>query len=498
MDLRKYQIDSIQELRFGARDNRSQVLVAPTGAGKTVIATHLMSEAVAKNSTTWFVCDRVALVDQTSQMFDRYGLRHGVIQANHWRYRPRENAQVVSAQTIARRDAAQKPRVIIWDECHTLYKSVISVINKNPEAVVIGLTATPFTKGMSSVFTNVINCSTTNELIKGGWLVPLKAYVAKTIDMSGAEVKFDGEWKESEIEVRGVKIIGDIVREWESKTSLYFGGPVKTICFSASVNHGAELCRAFAAAGHNFQQISYKDGNDERRRKLIEEFRKSNSEITGLVSCEALAKGFDVSDILCGIGARPYRKSLSGHIQQIGRVMRPHYGKEFSLWLDHSGNLERFAQDQQELFDRGVKDLSSEDLDSTVRKERAEKEKRDLSCGDCGLVFSGKICPACGWTRQAGSSHVIATPGTMQEFAMSGVNRYEVWQQICWIAKDRKSDSEKARAFAQAQFKNMFGDFAKWRYDDTPPVYPTREIQKKVGDQIRNYRFRKAGYRGRA
>ena len=147
------------------------------------------------------------------------------------------------------------------------------------------------------------------------WLVPLNAYIATTIDMTGAETKFDGEWKEKEIENRSRKIVGDIVAEWVSKTHEHFGGPVKTICFSASVPHGEELCRAFSDRGHVFQQVSYLDGNDEKRRKIIDEFRKPDSSIHGLISCEALAKGFDVVDILCGIGARPI---VTG--KQIGRA----------------------------------------------------------------------------------------------------------------------------------------------------------------------------------
>src|SRR3546814_10004222 len=116
----------------------------------------------------------------------------------------------------------------------------------------------------------------------------------------------------------------------------------------------SDVCSSdlFQGAGFNFQQISYKSGSDEDRKDLIEEFRKSNSSIQGLVSCEVLTKGFDVKDVMCGISARPYRKSLSSHVQQLGRVMRPAPGKTFALWLDHSGNYLRFNNDTQELFEQ--------------------------------------------------------------------------------------------------------------------------------------------------
>ena len=491
--LRDYQRDCIELLRNGVRQgNRAQVLVAPTGGGKTVMASFLLSEAASKGSVAWFICDRVSLVDQTSRTLDRYGVQHGVIQADHWRYRPYEYVQVVSAQTLARRELTNRPKLIVWDECHTMYKSVMNAIKGYEDALVVGLTATPFTKGMSKVFSNVVNSTTTQKLISDEWLVPIKAYVAKQIDMTGAEVKFDGEWKESEIEQRGIKIVGDIVSEWINKTNKEFNGPVKTIVFSATVAHGQELCREFSRHGYNFQQVSYRDGNDDRRRALIDEFRKSDSDIMGLVSCEALAKGFDVPDILCGISARPYRKSLSGHIQQMGRVMRPSPGKNFALWLDHTGNVSRFFEDQVEFFERGVEELDKRDLDSRVRKEKSIDEVHDFACHGCGFVHSEKVCPSCGMERKPKKSGIVKVAGELEEFQLSRKddlrsNPMETWQQICWIATDRKGQGEAASKFSKAQFKNIFGYWPEWKYEHTEPKFPTRELQRIIKANLLRY-----------
>ena len=494
MLLRDYQLAAIESLRQGIREgHRAQVLVAPTGAGKTVVASKLIDEAIKRQSRVWFVCDRVSLIDQTSRMLAKYGLDHGVIQADHWRHKPWEFAQVVSAQTISRREITEWPKLIIWDECHTFYKSVTDIVEKNPEAKVIGLTATPFTKGMGKLFTNVVNTTTTNKLIADKWLVPLKAYIATTIDMTGAETKFDGEWKEKEIENRSRKIVGDIVAEWVSKTHEHFGGPVKTICFSASVPHGEELCRAFSDRGYVFQQVSYLDGNDEKRRKIIDEFRKPDSNIHGLISCEALAKGFDVVDILCGIGARPYRKSLSSHLQQLGRVMRPHEGKEYALWLDHAGNLQRFAEDHAEVFENGVQDLDHATYDAKPRQEKLEEEKIEWQCGECKYFFSGSTCPSCGWQRPRKKSKVVELAGEMKSWQNDAVTgKHQTWKEICWIAIEKKGTSDNARKFAQAQFKNMYGEFAKWNFFDTQPVLPTRATRNKVQSQLIKY-FRSRG-----
>jgi len=318
-------------------------------------------------------------------------------------------------------------------------------------------------------------------------------FVAKSeMDMRGAAVKFDGEWAEKDMEKQGVEIVGDVVTEWVQATNKHFGGPVKTIVFSATVAHGEELCREFAQRGYNFQQISYKDGNNERRRELIDEFRKPDSEIIGLISCEALAKGFDVTDIKIGVCARPYRKSLSGHIQQMGRVMRPHPGKDFAVWLDHAGNLTRFWEDQVEVFAHGVQELEDGKLDAKVRKEPTEKEKAEIKCSACGYMFRGRVCPSCGSERRS-MSNVFAVQGQMVEFGGTKssdwmADKRLVWWEIVQISKDRKrGDLAAAERFAKAQYKNLTGDWPKWKFHEAIFVEPRMVTQNKIKQQVIKY-----------
>ncbi|WP_310674267.1 DEAD/DEAH box helicase family protein, partial [Burkholderia multivorans] len=102
--LRPYQLESVEALRAGMRaGHRAQVLMAPTGAGKTEIGAYLCDEVNKKGRRAAFVVDRVNLVDQTSQRFDKYGIPHGVIQADHWRRRGYERIQICSAQTLEKR-----------------------------------------------------------------------------------------------------------------------------------------------------------------------------------------------------------------------------------------------------------------------------------------------------------------------------------------------------------------------------------------------------------
>ena len=192
----------------------------------------------------------------------------------------------------------------------TLYRSTLNWLDGLPANVaVIGLTATPFTRGLGRYYQAIVNVATTDELVETGMLTRPVIYTAVEIDTSGVALASTGEWEERGLEREGVKIVGDVVAEYVKRTSERFGGPVKTIAFSSTVAHGQEICRAFSEVGLNFQQISYRDEDEERRAKIIE-FRKPDSRIMGLVSCDALAKGFDVPDVRACILCRPLRKSL--------------------------------------------------------------------------------------------------------------------------------------------------------------------------------------------
>lgn len=504
VQLREYQSQSIHALRAGiAAGHRKQVLMSPTGSGKTEIACHMLQEAKHKGSKCLFIVDRVVLVDQTSKRLDQYGITHGVMQAGHWRFRPYENIQVCSAQTLEMRGIPSDVQAVFVDEAHCMRKKITEFL-ESTGAVVVGLTATPFAKGMGRVYDNMVNVTTMNYLIDAGFLVPLKTYAAKAIDVKDMKV-VAGEWSEKEITQRGLEIVGDIVREWQDKTTKHFGGPAKTIVFSATVDHGEALCKEFQAAGFNFQQISYRDGGDNHRRALIEEFRKVDSEIHGLVSCEVFTKGFDVPDVMVGISARPYRKSLSSHMQQLGRVMRTAPGKSYGLWLDHSGNALRFRYDVERIFAKGVDSLDNGELDDKPRKEPTDKERNEIKCS-CGylMLASDPCCPGCGKQRLRNST-VSAVPGVMVELANGKVkplppylsDHSHVWSQLCTHATQRYgAEPERARKFALAKYRSIYNAWPKSEFEMSMRTPVSYELTNKLRSEM--IRFAKAKQRSAA
>ena len=480
LSLRDYQERAIDLLRRGfAQGHRSQLLYLGTGGGKTEIAIAMLEAARKKGTKSAMVLDRVVLCDQTSRRLDKYGIDHGVMQSGHWRYRPHEQIQVCSAQTLERRGDFPSLDLLIVDECHAQRKQTTELIKNNPNIKVVGLSASPFTKGLGKVYTNVVSPITTKQLVDSGSLVPMRVFISKEIDMTGA-TKIAGEWSEKDITERGVKITGDIVQEWIKKTHEIFGKPEKTIVFCAGVDHGADLAKKFAEQGYNFVSISYKD-DAEFKRAAIDDFAKPDSEIHGLIACDVLTKGFDNPLVKIGVSARPFSKSLSSHVQQMGRIMRPCEGKDFCVWLDHAGNYLRFREDWEDVFENGVNEL--DEGKEKPKTEPTEKEKKEAKCPVCEAYMPRHmdVCASCGHVREKRNT-VAVNPGEMEELAtMSRDNKQKWWSMLQWYVQAMG----KSPGWAAHTYKDKFGVWPRNLSDE--PIEPDQEIHKFVEKKKRAY-----------
>lgn len=496
---RPFQESAHQALRQGfVEGHRCQLVCAPTGAGKTVLALRVALEALLRGKRVVFLADRTTLINQTSAAADAAGLTaHGIIQAGHPRRDSSLPFQIASAQTIAKREFWPQADVVVVDECHTMHGCWVEYARNNPATVVIGLTATPFSKGLGQVFTRLVNATTMHELTESGVLVPMRVLSCTRPDMAGAATSKSGEWSDKAAEERGMEIIGDVVHEWVQHAENR-----KTIVFASTIAHAKELCAQFVGAGV-LAAVFTSETTASERETLVREFAKPDASLRVLVSVEALAKGFDVPDVGCVVDCRPLRKSLSTAIQMWGRGLRssPDTGKTDCILLDHSGNILRFAEDFEQVFFNGVESLDmGEKLDRTVRKEPEDYEAK--ACPSCGHKPFGKRCMACGFEKPAPAIET-STAGQMVEIAIGkGKNRKvladspaHLWGQVCAYAR-ANSAPDKQHWRACYLFKDMAGHWPPkaWHISNTPDV----PVSPAVASKIKTRNISRAKARGRA
>lgn len=481
---RAFQNTAHERLRNGVKDgHKNQVLMAPTGGGKTYLGLRIASEALKKGKSAVFVCDRTTLIEQTSITADSYGLgAHGIIQASHWRCRPKMKFQIASVQTLSRRMWPDADVVII-DECHTQYAGWTRYI-KNCRANVIGLSATPFSKGLGKLFSNLVNAATMHELTEAGVLVPMRVMSCTKIDMDGAETEGkNGEWTDKASELRGMEIVGDVVKEWHT-----YAENKKTIIFGATIAHCEEMARQFNQSGVK-AEIFTCHTTPEQREEILKEYKKPDSLIRVLISVEALAKGFDVKDVECVCDCRPLRKSLSTAIQMWGRGLRssPETNKKECLLLDFSGNIIRFAEDYSDIFFNGLECLDSgEKLDKTVRNDKEEKEP--VKCPKCGAIPFAKKCTACGF-EIVKSSLIEHVPGVMAEVmigkAKAAESPRDLWNQLCTYSR---SHSQKPKGRAWHLYQKIMGSEPPFPFETAPNTPISRAVMNKIQQMDIAYR----------
>ena len=478
--LRPYQAQGIQNL-FAAIQGGvwNPIASLPTGAGKTVVASWLANKSVQQGKRVVFVVDRLSLVRQTSKTFDSYGIAHGTIQGSNERVRPWEKVQIAVAQTLCHRDWPEADLIIV-DECHAVQKAVAERIQtarkqreQGQKIIVLGLTATPMTRGLGALYGSVVSTTTTNKLTADGFLVPFRVYAASEPDMTGA-VKRGGEWTKTEASKRAMPIIGDCVAEY-----LRHGKGKKFIAFGCDVKHCEEMHRQFLEAGVLTELYTYRT-DEAARDALTEEFSKPDSRVRGLISVSALSKGFDVSDVEVIIMARPLTNSLAEHIQILGRGLRIHPGKTECIVLDHSGNCFRFWEAMHSFFESGA-----HELDDGSRKERAKppkKERQPVKCPTCSCIHDPlPNCPACGHAYKKPRS-VEHVEGSLQEVkgAKAAKPAPTTDQMRVFHAQLRQYATEtgKTNGWVLAKFREKFNDWPP--RNELPPMEPTPELRKWI------------------
>ena len=406
IELRPYQAGLIDRARdnFQAGHSR-QLLVLPTGGGKTVCFSYMAGRAVSKGLKVWILAHRVELLEQIGRTLRDFGVPHGVI-APGYISEHRQPVQVASVFTLARRlDRYAKPDLIIVDEAHhcTTGSTWGQIISANRQAKLLGVTATPCRldgAGLGDLYDVMVQGPTVRELIDLGALSPYRLFAPAGIDLSGVHTRM-GDFVRGELAAAVDKpsITGDAVAHYKKLAS-----GRRAVAFCVSVEHAYHVAEQFRASGISAQSI---DGSMERtlRASVLGEFSAGRVQV--LTSCDLISEGFDVPSIEAAILLRP-TQSLGLYLQQVGRSLRTAPGKEEAIILDHAGNVKRHGLPDEE------RDWS---LDGSAKKRGAQRSEVPVkTCPACfATVHSVATHCSCGYEFPVKAREVDHVDGDLQE-----------------------------------------------------------------------------------
>ena len=333
--------------------NRSSLLVAATGTGKTVMMASMakhwpqgrilvlshrfeLSQQAIKEFENW--CQEEVDLEQASYRADQYGRCCRIVVASVQTL----NSKVRSHKSPLRgkfRMAKFYPQdfgLVLIDEVHhataVTYQRVIEHFASNPNCRFVGVTATPDRLdkvGMGNIFSHVGCDYNLKWAVENGWLVEPKQKFVQVDGLDMSKIKT----------VRGDLDQSQLSRLVEMEETLHsmaepivdVAGPNdQAIVFTASVAQAhrlAELIRDYCHRkfGHGgLERAVSIDGKlspqDPRRRQIVSQFREG--QIQFLVNCGVATEGFDAPEVKVIAVGRP-TKSRALYTQMIGRGTRP-------------------------------------------------------------------------------------------------------------------------------------------------------------------------------
>src|SRR5262249_21158447 len=186
-----------------------------------------------------------------------------------------------------------------------------------------------------------------------------------------------------------------------------------TVVFAVSVKHSEAIVADFVAAGVPAAHIDSGTADHVRRQRILD---FASGKICVLANVDLISEGFDLSAIAnrdvpieAVIQMRP-TQSLSLHLQQLGRALRPK--PEPAILLDMAGNILR----------HGLPDTPHEwTLEPREKKRRGGKPTEPTvqvkQCPNCFFAHTPgpQACPNCGHPYEINGRTLDEVQGELHE-----------------------------------------------------------------------------------
>ena len=357
LELRPYQQAAIDGLYdyWAAKRGDNPIIVAPTGAGKSLIIAKLIEDAMAFAGTRVMILTHVKelLQQNAAELLDAYPQADfAFYSASIGQKRLDKPITFAGIQSVWEKahEIIPAPDLVLIDECHMLPKNTTTRYGKfiadlklcNPAVKIVGLTATPYRldsgylhKGDGAIFDGIAYDIPVAMLMEQGFLstVISKGSLHK-IDLSNVHMR-GGEYVESELATAASDpaLVEATVRE-----IVALGADRKAwLVFASGVAHAGMMKDWFATLGIAAGVVTGADSQRDRDGK-IQAFKAGW--LRCLINVNVLTTGFNVPavDLVALVRATA---STGLYVQMVGRGTRLSPGKENCLVLDYGQNVER-------------------------------------------------------------------------------------------------------------------------------------------------------------
>lgn len=363
LQLRPYQVEAVQAVQGGLLEGwRRQLVVLPTGTGKTVVMADL---ARRLRRRTLVLVHRRELAEQTVDKFELVlpGVEIGVVQG-------RRNELGARHVTVASVDTLEEPgrlaqlaanyALVLVDEAHhAVSPKWLRLVRwarcfEPGGSILVGFTATPQRAdgvALGHVFERIAFERSLIWAIAQGYLCDLRGVAVRTrVDLDGVHVS-DGELAEPALAavVNVANRNALVVQAYRRYTP-----GRKALCFTVDVAHAEALAQEFARSGVPAAAVSGRLAEG-RRAQILRDLRAGR--LLVVTNCAALTEGYDEPSVSAIHMARPLI-SQALYSQCVGRGTRPFPGKRDCIVVDYADNASRLKL--QALPSLGGKDLQVE------------------------------------------------------------------------------------------------------------------------------------------